>query len=150
MLEIALTDVDRPNFNCRDALWTLLDDAKRFLPTEMPERGWDALQIAVRSTMRQRTYKNFNEDGTFAELLEDVFDKNLGVTQNRWTSRSDAKRHQWEKGIWVLQRVFVQGITRRLNEWCAFCTYPHRDIKGTITRNALIAVPKTYPHSCSH
>lgn len=105
-VEIALTDVDRPDFGgVRDALWALLEEARRFLPTAEPEKGWDALQSAVRNADRQQRFQDIRDDATFAALLEDGFDKNLSVTQNRWTSTAEVKRLSEAFALWQNHRM---------------------------------------------
>lgn len=105
-VDIAVTPVDPPDFaDIRDALWAMLEDAQRFLPTQMPEKGWDSLQAAVRHTLRRRRFQTFDDDAAFAALSEEEFDRKLDVTQNRWTSKPDAKRLSEEFAMWQNYRM---------------------------------------------
>lgn len=105
-VEIAVADVDPPDFtDLRDTLWAMLEEARSFLPASEPDKGWDVLQNAVRNTLRRRRFQDFRDDATFAALLEDEFEKKLAVTQNRWTSKPDAKRLSDDFALWQDYRM---------------------------------------------
>ncbi|GMX66754.1 UvrD-helicase domain-containing protein [Paenibacillus elgii] len=93
-------DTDRPDFDTiRLSLPDMVRDAVRFIPDVPPEKGWDALQEAVRHALRLLQNMDLGDDQVVLDLVK-LFDCTLDVTQNRWTDKSEAKRLKEEFLEW--------------------------------------------------
>jgi ATP-dependent helicase/nuclease subunit A len=75
----------------RRALEKLIDLAHVLVPRERPEKGRDGLQSALVRAFRRERNIGFADPRRLMETLE-LFDKDLGLTKNRWASKEDAER----------------------------------------------------------
>jgi ATP-dependent helicase/nuclease subunit A len=96
----------------------MLDDARRSLPAEEPQKGWDDLQKRLKSVLYTRQYRRWTDDRVFLEALADLGTrKNWSTTLNRWElggGGDAAKRIRDE----VNRLLDVDGAARRLlEEW---------------------------------
>ena len=115
-VDVFTQDGPRPDFDLiRNSLFPMLDEAKRWIPTESPEKGWDTLQDAILQTERQRRFRDFNDDLELVRLLETLFEKKLAVTQNRWTDKSMAKETAEKFTTWQL--TVMEPFLRRWREY---------------------------------
>ncbi|MGM0882434.1 MAG: UvrD-helicase domain-containing protein [Bacillota bacterium] len=109
-VEIYTEQVERPDFDrLRNALFPMLEEATVYIPTSEPEKGWDDLQKIIRTAQRHLRSKNMADDMNVL-ILAKLFDRNLGVTLNRWTDPKMAKQikeqfHEWQASM---QRPFLQ------------------------------------------
>ncbi|MEK5443544.1 UvrD-helicase domain-containing protein [Fredinandcohnia sp. FSL W7-1320] len=92
---------------------SLLSEASRCIPEDIP-KGPDKLQEAVEESLRQIRF-NAKTDSLMITIFR-LFDKNLKVTQNRWTSKEDAKEYEAR----ITDFVDAQ-IKPLLNKWNEFC-----------------------------
>lgn len=103
-VEIALEEVPRPDFDrIRLSLPPLLDEAAAYLPSAQPDKGWDALQEAVRDGRRLLRLHGMEEELRLLDLAQ-RFDRKLVVTQNRWTDKTKAKELgerflEWQRDV---------------------------------------------------
>jgi ATP-dependent helicase/nuclease subunit A len=65
--------------------------AVKKLPKDIPEKGWDNVQSAIRNANRMMSALNLDEPRDFFRIMELFDKKSLTVTQNRWPSRAVAK-----------------------------------------------------------
>ncbi|OMD93537.1 hypothetical protein BSK67_16595 [Paenibacillus odorifer] len=103
---------EQPNFErIRVTLFPLVAEAASFIPATEPAAGWDTVQDLVRRTRQKLSYINLSDNMRILELAKE-FDRNLKVTQNRWTSKAQAKEIQ-EKFMNWRNNVLIQF----LQEW---------------------------------
>ncbi|MGQ7890684.1 UvrD-helicase domain-containing protein [Paenibacillus sp. WC2504] len=90
-VQIEAAEVPRPDFDLiRLSLPPLMAMAWPYMPTNEPEKGWDALQKVLRLIKQKE--RNWSWDNDFHVLsMAMEFDKKLEVTQNRWTEKAMAK-----------------------------------------------------------
>ena len=70
----------------RRAVEALLAEAARYMPAEEPEKGWDPLQLAVRTLRFRRWVLDWSDDTRFLDtLLETLGEAAPKPTQNRWS-----------------------------------------------------------------
>ncbi|WP_419871502.1 UvrD-helicase domain-containing protein [Candidatus Pristimantibacillus sp. PTI5] len=109
-VEIYTEQSERPDFDrLRNALFPMLEDAAVYIPTAEPEKGWDDLQKIIRTAQRHLRSKNMADDMNVL-IMAKLFDRNLGVTLNRWTDSKMAKQikerfHEWQTSM---LRPFLQ------------------------------------------
>lgn len=90
-VDIFTGPADKPDFAwIRDSLVPILENAAPFIPTFEPEKGWDNLQKAIRLALRNLETKDMSDEMNVLQLVK-LFDRGLGVTQNRWTDKRMAK-----------------------------------------------------------
>lgn len=68
-------------------------EASKYIPDEEPDKGYDAFQKNVQSTLRLLEYRNLYEDKYAIEILT-KFEKTPKITQNRWLDKKTAKNFQ--------------------------------------------------------
>jgi len=84
-------EVSAPDIiNARKELRAFISYASKNLPEGMPEKGWDAVQDAVRDGKRMIRALRPEDMRDFFRILG-TFEKNMKVTQNRWASKEIAK-----------------------------------------------------------
>ena len=84
-------EVSAPDIiNARKELRAFISYASKNLPEGMPEKGWDAVQDAVRDAKRMIRALRPEDMRDFFRILG-TFEKNMKVTQNRWASKEIAK-----------------------------------------------------------
>ncbi len=89
-VELPCEEWEWPNFDrIRDTLLPLLNAAAPYIPTEEPEKGWDAVQKLVRQSRQKLRYIDWSDDIRVLEIAKE-FDRKLEVTLNRWTSKEHA------------------------------------------------------------
>ncbi|CAM4179071.1 UvrD-helicase domain-containing protein [Paenibacillus alkaliterrae] len=109
-VEIYTEQVERPDFDrLRNALFPILEDAAVYIPTSEPEKGWDDLQKIIRTAQRHMRSKNMADDMNVL-IMAKLFDRSLGVTQNRWTDPKMAKQIKEQFNEWQTSvlRPFLQ------------------------------------------
>ncbi|MBS1112654.1 MAG: ATP-dependent exonuclease beta subunit, helicase and exonuclease [Nitrospirae bacterium] len=84
-------EVSAPDIiNARKELRAFISYSSKNLPEGMPEKGWDAVQDAVRDAKRMIRALRPEDMRDFFRILG-TFEKNMKVTQNRWASKEIAK-----------------------------------------------------------
>ncbi|MFA9560630.1 UvrD-helicase domain-containing protein [Evansella sp. AB-rgal1] len=98
-----------------DAFLALLKEANRCIPVKI-ENGPDNLQKAIKDALRMDAYLKRNN--TMMIEVFDLFDKKsaFNITQNRWTSKEDAKEYKER-----IQLFFEDRIQHLLLEWREYC-----------------------------
>ncbi|MCT2537670.1 UvrD-helicase domain-containing protein [Aquibacillus koreensis] len=94
---------------------TLIKEAKRSLPEKEPDKGYDALQKAMHTSLIKQRHGNASNPRHIIDIFE-LFNKNLKPTYNRWDSKEDAKFY-YEK----ITSVVDQSIKRLLQTWWEYC-----------------------------
>ena len=100
-LHIPCEPVQHPDFNLiRLSLLPMIEDASRFLPTAVPEKGWDNLQAKLRTATRMLRLTDRQDDMLILTLAK-MFDFKLDVKQYKWTDKKQAKAiserfHDWQ------------------------------------------------------
>jgi len=105
-----------PDFRmARKNLEAFLDRAGPLVPKERPEKGYDSLQsLIIRCLLRRRNI-GFSGHRPLMETIE-LFDKNLGVTKNRWRSKEEAE------GMLAAAEAFRdETAVPVLGAWREFC-----------------------------
>lgn len=104
----------------RHRIEQLMDDAVRYLPSEEPARGWDALQTTMRRLRFHRFVLGWSNDATFLDTIGELRTNSFKATQNRWSNAAAAKR---------IEESFIElfadnGLAARIvREWWEF-RYP--------------------------
>ncbi|SDT10618.1 ATP-dependent helicase/nuclease subunit A [Paenibacillaceae bacterium GAS479] len=81
----------RPDFDLiRLSLPPMLEEAVAYIPSQKPDKGWDALQELVRDGRNLIRLHGLNDDLHVLELAK-RFEKKLNVTQVRWTDKEKAR-----------------------------------------------------------
>lgn len=103
-VELPIQERDKPNFDrIRETLYPLLEETAPYIPTNEPDKGWDAVQKLVRQTRQKMRLIDLSDDMRILELAQ-TFDRKLDVTLNRWTSKeiaSEMKKRfpDWQIGV---------------------------------------------------
>ncbi|MEN6559677.1 MAG: UvrD-helicase domain-containing protein [Acidobacteriota bacterium] len=98
----------------RRELGRLIDLASDLVPRERPAKGRDPLQALFVRLFRRRRNLGFDDPRLLMESVE-LFDKELGVTKNRWPEKSDAER------LLAAAREFQEtAAAPALREWREF------------------------------
>ncbi|WP_078553951.1 UvrD-helicase domain-containing protein [Bacillus alkalicellulosilyticus] len=109
-------EVEKPDLLVHyGAFMRIVKEAYRSIPTPEPDRGYDTLQKAIIVAIQKDRYIDENKDSNLLSVFE-VFDKKLKATQNRWTSKEDAKYYE-EK----IQTFFDNTIQPVLFQWRCYC-----------------------------
>ncbi|MDD5205499.1 MAG: hypothetical protein PHS17_08760, partial [Desulfobacterales bacterium] len=87
------------------------------MPGSVPENGWDPLQSAIRKIKLRMRYLDIRKDTDFIQLLG-MLDKDIGVTQYKWSSKDAAKT---EKAAFDQFRETV--VTPSLQQWRSYCHF---------------------------
>jgi ATP-dependent helicase/nuclease subunit A len=98
----------------RKALEKLLDLARSFVPTERPEKGRDTLQAVLVRSFRRKSNLGFEDGRRLMETIE-LFEKELGVTKNRWAAKEDA-----ETMLAAADAFKAKYVAPALREWREF------------------------------
>jgi ATP-dependent helicase/nuclease subunit A len=105
-VQIEATEVPRPDFDLiRLSLPPLMAAAWPYMPTNEPERGWDALQKVLRLIKQKEHYWSWENDFHVLSMAME-FDKKLDVTQNRWTEKTMAKEMRDRFNDWQITVLF--------------------------------------------
>lgn len=84
----------RPDFDLiRLSLPQMIEDAGRYIPTQKPAQGWDALQTMVRDGKRMLILHGLDNDIRILQLAL-MFERKINVTLNRWTDSAMAKEYK--------------------------------------------------------
>jgi ATP-dependent helicase/nuclease subunit A len=85
---------------CRHAILELLTSARRLIPRERPEDGWDKLMMLVR---RLENHKRQNDDwqnvASFCEAIEGIGSSHCDVVQKRWGNERETKAAAKQLGL---------------------------------------------------
>ena len=98
----------------RKALNRLVAQVFPLIPTDVPEKGWDEVQLLIRRAKRVVGYIGEGTESQFMELLSG-FDKKLKLTQKDWTSKENGKKAQ--DLIHAFQEKFAIPISRAWREY---------------------------------
>ncbi|WP_099353828.1 UvrD-helicase domain-containing protein [Fredinandcohnia onubensis] len=110
----ASDEVEKPNLDdVFRRFVSLLKEASRCIPKDIP-KGPDKLQEAIEESLRQVRF-NSKTDSLMITIFR-MFDKNFKVTQNRWTSKEDAK--EYEARITDFFRTQIKPLLIRWSEYC--------------------------------
>ncbi|MDG5787194.1 UvrD-helicase domain-containing protein [Evansella sp. AB-P1] len=98
-----------------EALITLLKEAKRCIPEEIP-KGPDGLQKAILEALRMDQFRKKN-DSLRIEVFE-LFDKKsaFNITQYKWTTKEDSKEYKAQ-----FEKFYQDRIEPVLLEWREYC-----------------------------
>ncbi|ETT45414.1 hypothetical protein BSK66_10160 [Paenibacillus odorifer] len=84
----------RPDFDLiRLSLPQMMEEAGRYIPTQKPAQGWDALQTMVRDGKRLLMLHGLDDDMRILQLAL-MFERKINVTLNRWTDPAVAKEYK--------------------------------------------------------
>jgi ATP-dependent helicase/nuclease subunit A len=104
-----------PDFRpVRKALEKLLDEARALVPKERPEKGRDTLQAVLVRSFRRKINIGFEDGRRLMETIE-LFEKELGVTKNRWAAKEDA-----ETMLAAADAFKAKYVAPALREWREF------------------------------
>ena len=98
------------------ALEELLALARTLVPAERPEKGRDGLQTALVRSFRRKRNLGFEDGPRLMETIE-LFEKESGVTKNRWASKDAAETMQ------AAVRAFREDVA--LPALCAWREFRH-------------------------
>nr|WP_309100082.1 UvrD-helicase domain-containing protein [Fredinandcohnia onubensis] len=110
----ASDEVEKPNLDdVFRRFVSLLKEASRCIPKDIP-KGPDKLQEAIEESLRQVRF-NSKTDSLMITIFR-MFDKSFKVTQNRWTSKEDAK--EYEARITDFFRTQIKPLLISWSEYC--------------------------------
>lgn len=110
----ASDSVEKPNVDdVFHRFISLLKEASRYIPKDIP-KGPDKLQEAIEESLRQLRYND--RTNSLMITIFRLFDKKIKVTQNRWTSKEDAK--EYEARISDFFEVHIQPLLVSWSEYC--------------------------------
>ncbi|MBP2114079.1 UvrD-helicase domain-containing protein [Paenibacillus silagei] len=96
----------RPNFDLiRLSLPQMIAEAGRYIPTQKPAQGWDALQAMVRDGKRLLILHGLDDDMRILQLAL-IFERKINVTLNRWTDSAMAKEYKVMFLEWQIRVLF--------------------------------------------
>ncbi|MBP1154503.1 MULTISPECIES: UvrD-helicase domain-containing protein [unclassified Paenibacillus] len=105
-VRIEAADRPQPDFDMiRLSLPRLVDEAWPYLPVSEPEKGWDALQRALRTVKQKERNLSWDDDRHVLQLAAE-FDKKLDVTLNRWVNKAKAKELKERFQEWQVTVLF--------------------------------------------
>ncbi|QCT01579.1 UvrD/REP helicase [Paenibacillus algicola] len=105
-VELPCEEREQPDFDrIRNTLIPLLEAAAPYIPSVEPENGWDAVQKLVRQTRQKMRYIDLTDDMRVLEIAKE-FDRSLGVTLNRWTSKEHAREMKTLFAEWQINVLF--------------------------------------------
>lgn len=117
-VDVVRKELERPDFiREKRALRDYLNQAIKTLPEIIPKKGWDDLQSALRDANLRCRYLDLDKDVDFIKVLTG-FDKDAGITQNRWPDR-DVAKEQKEKFNEFRANVVVPCLER----WRSYCHF---------------------------
>lgn len=109
-------DVEKPSLEAAfNELKKFIEYTKRCLPDEEPDKGYDALQKKILKTMMQLKYFDLEQDKNKIAMLR-PYQKDSGVTLNRWKDKDEAKEIRDE-----VQQVLVEIVQPTLVRWFEYC-----------------------------
>ncbi|MGD9676981.1 MAG: UvrD-helicase domain-containing protein [Vulcanibacillus sp.] len=95
-----------------------VERARHSIPVQpVDEKGYDDLQKAIKKTTRLNSYLNPNKDINIIKIIS-IYEKDLGITQKRWTSKEEAKDFKEEADI--LREEIIQPIMKTWREYSHF------------------------------
>jgi len=108
--------VDKPSLiEVYDQLIVLMKEARRAMPAEKPDKGFDTLQEVIVHVLRKDRHLDRENDVKIIEIFE-LCNKKMGVTLNRWTSKDDARYYEEKIGTF-----FTVSIAPVLQQWKEYC-----------------------------
>ena len=91
-VEFELRETEAPDVAaCRSKLQALLDRARRTIPREEPEDGWDELMTLVRRLDFRSRIHDWNRTADFCAAIETIAKSHCKATQKRWGATAEAK-----------------------------------------------------------
>jgi len=119
--DVAKTSIKSNKPDPDDALNKILElirEAKPFIPSAEPEKGYDKLQAAILKAYKIKRYLDMSLDTNKIKIIE-IFDCKLDVTQNRWLSKPDAKRFK-DEVVPTLKDIYINPTLRSWREYCHY------------------------------
>jgi ATP-dependent helicase/nuclease subunit A len=117
-VEAVCNQLQPPDFSKeKKLLREYLGQSRKALPTNAPDKGWDALQTVIRQAWQRNRYLNLNKDQDFINILS-VLDKSGSIVQNRWSSKEIAKEQKA-----IFDRFRNDVIEPCLKQWQKYCHY---------------------------
>ena len=109
--------VEKPDIDTlKQQIIDFVGDIEPLLPVSEPEKGWDTLQDTVLKARGMLQHFDLTSDASVMDLAA-LFDKNLGVTLNRWPDPGEAKILRDETAP-----TFVNTVIRpAISQWQAYC-----------------------------
>lgn len=108
--------VEKPEMEAAfHSIMTLAREAKRAIPDNEPDKGYDPLQKAILTALKKERFINAAKEKDVM-LVFALFDKKLKATQNRWESKEDAKYYE-EK----INATFESTIKPLIQAWKEYC-----------------------------
>jgi ATP-dependent helicase/nuclease subunit A len=68
----------------------LMKEAKKCIPDEEPDKGYDTLQDVILTALKKDRFMDHSKEKNILFIFE-LFNKNLTVVQKRWSTNEDAK-----------------------------------------------------------
>lgn len=93
----------------------LIKEARKVVPDQEPDRGYDSLQKAIVTAVQKERYIDASQDKNIISIFT-LFDKNLKPTYNRWPSKEDAKFYE-EKIVTALE-MKIKPLIQAWKEYC--------------------------------
>lgn len=108
--------VEKPSLDeAFSALKNFVEDTKRSLPDEEPEKGYDSLQKKILRTIMQLKYGSIEQEKTQVAMLR-PYQKASSVTLNRWKDKDEAKEIRDER-----QHILAEIVEPTLKRWFEYC-----------------------------
>ncbi|MBU8919845.1 UvrD-helicase domain-containing protein [Bacillus sp. FJAT-29953] len=93
----------------------IIREARKSVPEQEPERGYDTLQKAILMAVQRERFLDSPKETDIIGIFT-LFDKNLKPTYNRWPSKEDAKFYE-EK----ISSEFAVKIKPLIQAWKEYC-----------------------------
>ncbi|MGJ7913023.1 UvrD-helicase domain-containing protein [Neobacillus sp. LXY-1] len=102
-------------FDAYQSFMILVNEARKSIPDQEPDRGYDSLQKAIVMAIQKDRFIDSSKDKELIGIFS-FFDKNLKPTYNRWLSKEDAKFYE-EK----MTSEFEVKIKPLIVAWKEYC-----------------------------
>ncbi|MGO9621581.1 MAG: UvrD-helicase domain-containing protein [Desulfobaccales bacterium] len=117
-VEVARVKMDRPDFSRGKVLVKgFLDRAFTQLPSRVPQKGWDKLQILLRRVSRLLDFLELGDDLHFVQILQ-VLSKNAKITQYKWPDKEQAKALEHD-----FDEIRGDVVIPYLEHWQRYCHF---------------------------
>lgn len=118
-VEIVCTETEKPNLRpALDKLKPYLYKARRWIPGQEPDKGYDGLQESILSSIRVLQYYDMDMESNILKILE-KFEKEQKVTLNRWLSDKETTK-QITSEINTLSQTEIQPVLQKWREYAHF------------------------------
>ena len=117
-IEIAYKEAPEPDIDpAFEQLKSLVERAKRAIPSIRPDKDYDDLQKAVLRADRSLRFFDLSQKSNKMKIIT-LFNKEKSITQNRWDSKEEAKQYRDE-----FNELFRTSIEPAINLWLEYCHY---------------------------